>query len=106
MHAVLVLHSLCQFVRGVLELLVGEKSRDQDVAGLLGDRSSSSSPMQTSCRARAPTLISSNVAARRKFAGDVEIEVGHAIDMRQILVGDVTDRDVAHVYLLPRNEMQ
>ena len=107
-HPVLGLHARRELAGRVLELLVGEQPGDEDVAGLV--------------RRQVVELVTEvgvflgqqrrglDLQKRRRHqqevARHVEVEVGHPVDVLEVLVGDGRDRDGAHVELLPGHEVQ
>ena len=108
MHLVLGLHARREFGGRVLELLVGEQARDKDVARLFGRQ-------VVELVAEVRLLLGKqrrglDLEQRRRdeqeVARDVEVELGHAVDVLEVLVGDVGDRDRVDVELLARDEVQ
>ena len=111
MHAPLCLHTRAQGGRGVLELLVVDQARHQDVARLLGREL-----LELLVELELAAVLGGDEARRLdlqqggchhdEVAGDVEVELLHALDLCQVLVCDLRDADGADVHLLLAHQLQ
>ena len=114
-HAALGLHARRERGAHVPELLVGDEAGDEDLARLLGREGRevvlivelvARGARGTVGDERGGLDVEQRRCDEHEIARDIEVEVAHALDLREVLVGDLRDRDGADGDLLPAHEVE